>query len=755
MDELSSVATQRGVFYKGLFILGIRFLTPSLSFRKFNFNLIYFLIFFFLNLFWESKIIAQEYCESFSIYNETGLMSDLIKASQITNKLNERLPVLYNHLLQGGYFSMPSARMGKDGEMAVGWGEINPYRFYSVRFQLVNFLEVTGNYRIFKGVKDPVLTETGFGDFSDKGANLKLSLFEPEVSHYQLPGLAIGIEDFIGTSAFCAHYIVLTQVFLKYHLEISLGYGAKRIRGWFGGVSWMPFRYSDYKFLNSIALVAEYDAIPYRDIIIEPHPKGRVTKNPFNFGAKIRLWDSVDLSLACIRGHALAFTVSSFYDFGHTKGLIPKIEEKFPYRSPINTQEIGELRPQDVLVEDLLVAFNAQGFEIIEMWMTHEENNETLRIRVINNIYRVESHVRARLNALISALIPNNVDEVIVSVNSLSVPIQEYHYLMKWVNLWKTNEVGSYELMLLTPLKEASSPNPYDSELIFKQPIGAFNFEVLPKTHTLFGSSKGKFKYALGLSFNFNGFILNDLYYTISLGWFAFSNLWDVSDFDRLNPSQIINVRTDIINYFKQKTVIVDEAFIEKIWNFGRGFYARLAVGLFEVEYGGVATEVLWYPIQSNWALGAEVALLKKRTFSGVGFTNKIRKLDNFRETYKRFLGSQCFLNLYYEWEETGLDFKFSAGKFLANDLGLRTIVSRFFPSGLQLGFWYTYTNAKDSINGKIYHDKGLYFTLPLDIFYTRSSRTRWGYGMAAWLRDVGASALTGTDLYYLINENR
>jgi hypothetical protein len=44
---------------------------------------------------------------------------------------------------------------------------------------------------------------------------------------------------------------------------------------------------------------------------------------------------------------------------------------------------------------------------------------------------------------------------------------------------------------------------------------------------------------------------------------------------------------------------------------------------------------------------------------------------------------------------------------------------------------------------------------MPLDVFYTESSRKRWGYGMSAWLRDVGVIGATGQDLYELINDQR
>ncbi len=686
---------------------------------------------------------------------QSNLMRDLLIVNYWNQKLNEKFPVLFNHLLQGGYFSMPSARMGHEGEIGAGYGYVPPYIIYSGRFQLADFLEISGNYRIFKGVEDPVLTKKGFGDFSDKGANLKISIFSPEATHYHLPGLAIGLEDFIGTKAFQAYYIVLTQVFLKQHLEVSLGYGANRIHGWFGGASWMPFRHSSWKLFKDFAFVAEYDAIPYHDESIEKHPKGRKKSTPFQFGIKYRAFNSIDLSLAYIRGEKLAFTASGFYNFGYTKGFLPKLNDPLPYKSPVNTQPLGMLRPSDTFIQEMVYAFGNQGFYLSDAWLCDRNGSLILRIKISNLVYRDEHHIRTRLNALLASLIPEDIDGVIVTFEASNLPIQELHYNTSFLRLFKNKEIGHYELDVLTPYREATWPNIYTSTQIFQQDLDWWNLEVLPKTETLFGSASGKFKYALGLSATINGFILNEVFYSVLLGYYFSSYLKTINDIDQLNPSQIINVRTDSVNYYRQKGLTIDEAFLEKMWNWGKGFYTKISLGLFEPAYGGCAFEWLYYPVNSDWAVGMDYALLKKRAYHGIDFTSDVRKLHGFKVSWVHFLPSQYFLNLYYNWRATSLDFKASAGKFLANDWGVRTEVSRYFPSGLKMGIWYTYTGAHDKINNSIYHDKGVFISVPLDIFYTSTCRSRWGYGMAAWLRDVGASACTGNHLYDLINQER
>lgn len=687
---------------------------------------------------------------------QSRLINDLLTVDYWNRRLSERFPVTYNHLLQGGYFSMPSARMGPDGEIGIGYAHVPPYRNYNVRCQIHQNLEITGNYRVFRGIKDPVLSPFGFGDYSDKGINFKLALFRPEDSGYQLPGLALGFEDFIGTKAFYAKYAVITQVFMKQNLEISLGYGTNRIKGFFGGVAWIPFRKSSCKWLKPLSLEAEYDAIPYKDVSLEKHPKGRKKSSPINYGIKYRLLDHFDFSLSYIRGEELAFSASTFYNFGYTEGFLPKIDDPLPYREPVNIQSIGYCRTEDSLVQEFVKAFKEQGLELLDIFITeHAEECKTLRLHVLNETFRLESQLRERLNYLLAYLTPENIEEVRVVIYSEGFPIQEYQFRMEFVRRFAAQEIGSYELKLLTPLREVTRPNFCTSTKLFSERRNLFNFELAPRIYTFFGSASGKFKYTLGLATAFNGFLPYNIYYNIILGYTLLENVRSCSDYDRLNPSQLINVRTDIIRYFHTHGLTLDEGYLQKSWTLGRGWFARLGAGYFDIGYGGGAAELLYYPINGCWAVGVEGAVLKKRTYSGIGFTNKIRKLEGFSSTYHRFTGSQYFLNLYYDWEYAHLDFKISAGKFLANDWGARYEISRYFPSGLRLTVWYTRTNGRDKVNGQTYYDKGIAFTMPFDIFYTHSERTLWNYGISAWLRDVGVQAYTGLQLYELINDQR
>ena len=111
---------------------------------------------------------------------ECDLFHDLEIVQSVNKCLDETIPVTYNNLLQGGYFNMPSALMGKEGEMGLGFSYVPPYHNYNLRYQFSDRVEISGNYRVFRGVDDPILSPSGFGDRSDKGVNIKFALLTPK-----------------------------------------------------------------------------------------------------------------------------------------------------------------------------------------------------------------------------------------------------------------------------------------------------------------------------------------------------------------------------------------------------------------------------------------------------------------------------------------------------------------------------------------------------------------------------------------------
>ncbi len=472
------------------------------------------------------------YASGFS--NPDGdLFKDLMVVDAWNKRLSDRFPVFYDYALQGGYLKMPSARMGASGEVGVGYAYAHPYIHYNLRCQLFSHFEVSGNYTVFKGVEDPILSPLGFGDLSDKGANVKLALLLPEDTDYRLPGVAVGWMDFMGTQSFKAQYIVVTQVLKDYHLEISLGYGKHRIHGWFGGLQWMPLRHIPCDYLNHTCLVLEYDSIPYEDEYLEPHPNGRIKKSAWNAGVKTRLWDCLDLSLSYLRGDAWAFSASYYYNVGNFKGFLPKIDNTLPYSAPMDVEPLGCMRPETLMSQELAIAFTQQGFEVLNIGLEEDaDGSKTLRIHIENTYYRDEAAVRQQFNSLVSNLVPENIDKTLVTIESEGMPLQEYVYRQPFVAMYREEDIGAYELDLITKCQEASYPVELGWQGLFCQPRDAWNIEVYPKTLSFFGSSRGKFKYALGLHVGLNGYLFNDIYYYVLLVKIFWRNMYHITGID-------------------------------------------------------------------------------------------------------------------------------------------------------------------------------------------------------------------------------
>ncbi len=62
----------------------------------------------------------------------------------------------------------------------------------------------------------------------------------------------------------------------------------------------------------------------------------------------------------------LCFSSSIWYNLSETKGFVPKIDDALPYIAPRNTQPLGPLRPENVMMQDLNYAFRDQGIEILK-----------------------------------------------------------------------------------------------------------------------------------------------------------------------------------------------------------------------------------------------------------------------------------------------------------------------------------------------------------------------------------------------------
>jgi hypothetical protein len=677
-----------------------------------------------------------------------SLFADLEIVRKIDRQTEDQLPLVINSLLQGGYFTMPSARTYNAGELGFGFAYVPPYHVWSLAFQFFDHLEATGNYWVYKGCLEPNFGFLGYGDDAERAVNAKFILLRRKDGYTFLPEFALGWNDFIGSCRFESFYAVMTKEFLNLDLEATLGWGSGRIRGVFGGLAWSPFRKSKY-FWKGLTLMAEYDANDYKHHPSE-HKRGRKVDSRINWGAQLDLYKLIRASVSSLRGNSFAGSLAFHYNLGASEGLFPKIYDPPLYSGPVDQEPLGQVRSREEVALQLAYAFREQGLDIYSIRLVPlEHGKDRIWMKAINLRYREEDQLRTRLETVLGALVPENVAEVVIVDEADGVYAHEYKFRGRELRRYAAGSLGEEEFRVVAPLREAApTPHDYDSCLLFHRfkPIWILTFR--PWLRTFFGSSQGKIKYETGIALGPEGYLWDQIYYSIYATYTVQSSVQHLGDQDMLNPSRIINVRTDTIRYNQANSFHIEQAYLQKSWNLGRGWFTRTAVGYFETAYAGLAVETLYYPVNQSWAIGFEAAGLLKRDYYGFGFQHKIRKYTSEGYKFFPYKGLQYFVDLYYEYKPLSLDFKISVGQFLARDKGARFDVGRTYPSGLRFGLWYTLTNANDVVNHHRYYDKGFSLTMPLDLFMNKSSRTRIGYSMAAWLRDCGAIAATGKELY-------
>ncbi|HEU64881.1 MAG TPA: hypothetical protein ENH96_05815 [Chlamydiae bacterium] len=686
--------------------------------------------------------------------NVDSYFEHLDKVKKIESKINNNLPFTYNQMCLGGYFAMPSAKTNEVGTFAFCYSNSSPYQILSANFQYFDRLELSGNFWIFKNVLEPGFGKMGFGDDADRAANIKFALLKKKDGFEFLPEIAIGLNDFYGSKRFFSKYIVVTKDFFDQNFEASIGYGGGRINGFFAGLSYFPFLKKS-KFFKNFSFLAELDANDYKNHAKE-HFKGRDVNFPINVGINFSFLDVFQFSVNSLRGKKVATSLTAYYNIGKSNGLFPKYLDP-PIFSDFRNLDFSNLTEEKDFSNNLALAFKDEGLDLMKASkFVDSTDKKCLALKIINQRYRNEKILKLRIQNVLSFFPLDDYYSVVVRVESEGINLHEYSFKKEYLNSFKEKKMGKFELDALTQINDYSLKEDENfSKILYLRKKSPYSLSVRPKINAFFGACRGKFKYDGGFLANLDGYLFDELYYNLQLSYIAKQASAQVGSKDVYNPSQIINVRSDFVKYFETNSFHIDSAFIQKNFNLKKAFFAKIALGYFELAYAGLALETLYYPINSSFAFSIEAANVYKRKYSGLNFQNKIRKFNNNKEEFEKYIGFQYFLNLYFDVKPLDLTLKTSIGQFLAKDKGIKLELLKYFKSGFEISTWITFTDKVDIVNSKRYFDKGFSIRLPLDLFMNKSSRKRFNFKMSEWLRDVGAKSQTGKELYMIIHDER
>lgn len=271
----------------------------------------------------------------------------------------------------------------------------------------------------------------------------------------------------------------------------------------------------------------------------------------------------------------------------------------------------------------------------------------------------------------------------------------------------------------------------------------AFDFHLDPVLNQSLGGPEGFYMYQLGIMATADWWVTDHLLTTGSL----FGNISNNYDkFNYTNPpkdSALPRVRTRVREYV-QNDVYVNNLQANYLQYLGNNFYGQVYGGYLETMYGGAGAEVLWRPVDGPLAFGIDANYVKQRDW---------RSAQDMMKFTDYSVKTGHFTAYWTPWFADNVLVKASAGQYLAGDKGMTLEVSKHFDSGIVVGAYATKTNVSAAQYGEGDFTKGVYVSVPLDLFSASPTRSRAAIGWTPLTRDGGQKLGRKFDLYSLTSD--
>jgi hypothetical protein len=653
-----------------------------------------------------------------------------------------------------GLIQTPTSRMLAEGDLRVSYTDNDQYRFWSATLQLFPWLQSTVRYTdVRTRLYSPFPEFSGDQTLKDKGIDVKFRLLEES---YYLPELSLGFRDFGGTGFFESEFVGLSKQVSNFNFHLNMGWGylgtTSNISNPFcnvkdsfcdrpSGFTGLGGKIDYQRFFKGPASIfggVEYQT-PWAPLRIKLEYEGNNYENDragalkqnsnWNIGAAYS-WNNFDFSLNYQRGNTLGFGVN--YNFNlHT---IRQIKLDIPPR------ELLPQKPNDFSMDQIdrtkftQDLYHQAGFAVSTSYLS--ETDVTLYGQQLS--YRDEVEALERIGRIMAFELPDSVKTYRIVNTVGAIPMVE-----TVIDADEFKKQARYQTL------EPNISSTYQRKDLSKTtienyaPTNTTGFFTGIETFWIqtFGNPEALYLYQVGLlangGYSFDG--KTSISGTIKINIFE--------NFDKFNfttdraPSILPRVRTNAREYVSNQDVSMQNLFLQ--WNdrIAPNLYAQVYGGYLETMFGGVGTELLYRPVDSNLAFGFDINYVQQRSFD-----DELKFFD-----YKVLTGHA---NIYWQPEflkDTLLTIK--AGQYLAKDKGVTVDIAKRFDSGIVVGAYAAFTNVSAEEYGEGSFTKGFYLSIPFDLFSLTSSK---GSGKIPWIpiaRDGGQPLNRPTNLYGMTNE--
>lgn len=606
---------------------------------------------------------------------------------------------------------IPTARILDDGSIRLGVAQAMPFRWYSVGMGIFPGLEFVGGFTV---VEDrPAFA--GFSSHIDESFALKYQIL-PE-SRW-LPALAVGIQDFFGTRTYASEYVALSRQIFPF--DFTLGFGRKRLKGLslpyidevgvFGGI--------EFAVSPRFSLMAEYNPIHYekdrRLGVLQLPPVVEGAKYPVDLGLRFKLLPNILLGFSVQRGDTLGLSLHFQDSLGepvlpHRADPPPRLPLPSEAKPDIDHKEMASKIHEEIQKAGFAdVAVYTDGQELTAEFSNSQYlSNQKATGRVLRILLLHASSDTKKLTAVIKRK----------GINLLSVSVEPGH-LQKYL----LGEIRQETFEKLVEVKNpGSTAPPPESHVYADDDSISYSYGIKPDFQPFLKDAGGYVKFRTGIK----PFIVFNLWKGAQVSARYDIPLYSNIEARALTPED--SVRSDSWRYLG-KDYTFDRLMLDQTIPLGSRTFGRISFGYLEYMYAGVGGELLHILGDGRFALGLESDWVRKRE-AGTQFG----LMDVERHT--------LLANGYYSIPALGMTFHAQYGRFMAEDVGWRLIVSREFDTGIIIGGWYsqTDTNHLKGLN-RGYNDKGIFISIPVRILLTHDSPRRYSYATSPWSREPGAT---------------
>jgi len=665
-----------------------------------------------------------------------------------------------------GLILTPTARFSNDGEFGFGVSSEAPYNRLYAKVQFFPWMEAVLRYT--EG------TNLGYyGDtyrisqtWKDKGLDIKIRLFEENTNR---PELALGFTDLGGTGSFASESLVASKRFGNIDWSIGLGWGRlggvdhfdniigwldneRKVRGGYGGLGgninlkryfsgerisvFGGFEY--FTPIDNLSFKLEYDTSYHTGIgapikIKEVDSDIFELDSRFNYAMNYRVnlgeKDKLDLSLGLVRGNTVYanLAVHSNLNFIGAPKIIMGSEQL--RESSLESYTSLNQDWKKYLTDTIIWEMGNVGF------VTHNViyNDNEIAVEISQSRFQKTTQALDLASRVLANNAPKNINQI--TVINIDNGIETLRSSIDKDTLVRAVKAGALpeELLVFNNIKTLD-----DDVALGKNDYLYPNFywEIKPHLNTTFQHQIQFFFWQLEALIHTEYSIKKGLYLTTDIGIDITSNFEDYTY--HIPDGQLYNVRQDRRLYLTEGKTGLRRMAFDYLVNLHPNLKGKLSAGYLEWMYGGIGGELLYMPDNKRWAIGVDTYWVKQRDYD---------QKFSFKD-YETVTG---FLSYYQDLPFYNMRLKLSTGKFLGKDVGTMIDVSRRFNNGARVGGFAALTDCNPACVGEGSFHKGVYFELPMDLFYIQSrTRNKTGYSWSPLTKNAGARLDAG-GLYYLM----